>query len=106
MTSSKPSLLGNTWTGSIGSGGGRLANGVAQFFEAVVYSQLHRIQCEMGKPARGAREGEIMISFDLTPQQRKLLAALRARDQHAVRLHLADLGFIDMVQSDKAAAEQ
>jgi hypothetical protein len=71
-----------------------LTYGVAKFFHSLIHGEPHRIKCEVDEAALAAGECQVRVLLDLGPQERMLLAALRARDRHDVRLHLTALGLI------------
>jgi hypothetical protein len=67
---------------------------VTKFFQSIVYGEANRIECQIDETAFKAGNCQVLIALNLSPQERKLFAALRARNKRSVRFHLAALGFL------------
>src|SRR5258707_897282 len=72
----------------------RVTDGVAAFFHLLIEPNFDRIKCKIDRPAVGADHCEIRVSLMLSLQERKLMAALRARKIVACRRHLKALGLL------------
>jgi hypothetical protein len=79
----------------------KLAKGAALFFEEFVNSKISKLHCRPGKSARGACDGKIHIALKLTLRERQVFAALRARDEERLRLHLTALGFVGAAEHSR-----
>jgi hypothetical protein len=64
---------------------------VTEFLHSFVNGSPDRIKCEVIGPAPNAPENQIRVSLNVSPRERLLFAALRARDGDQVLLHLSAL---------------
>jgi hypothetical protein len=85
------------WVDWLGDGG--LADGVALFFHSIVNGKLNRVHCQMDISTFEAGQLQIPVTLNLSLEERKLLAALGARQKEAVCLHLRTLGFLPRAPS-------